>query len=241
MKKYIFLATSVVALATVSAFTKLADCGNFEQFNKGVTYTMSNYNENGKLESTVDGNVIEVIKTASSVTATIDVLTKDGKGKEMSKGQVKTSCADGKYSMDMENFISQQSRDAYKDMDVKIEGSTLDYPNNMKAGDNLANGTVTMTISDKKSAQVVSTTTVTIKNRKVEAVENKTTPAGTWECYKISYTSEVVSMFSGMTLPIKPRTTTEWFSFKVGTVRTENSKNGKLESYSELTKFNKPQ
>jgi hypothetical protein len=111
----------------------------------------------------------------------------------------------------------------------------------MKAGDNLADGTVTMTVSDKKSAQVISTTTINIKNRKVEAVENKTTPAGTWECYKITYTSEFVSLVSGMTLPIKPRTTTEWFSFKVGTVRTESFKNGKSEGYSELTKFNKPQ
>jgi hypothetical protein len=49
----------------------LADCGDFEQFNKGVTYTMSNYNDKGKLESSVDGNVIEVVKTATSTTATI--------------------------------------------------------------------------------------------------------------------------------------------------------------------------
>jgi hypothetical protein len=241
MKKYIILATSIVTLAAGSAFTMLSDCGTFEQFNKGVTYTMSNYNDKGKLESTVDGNVIDVVKTATSTSATIDVVTKDGKGKDLGKGQYKVSCTGGKFSMDMENFISQQSKDAYKDMDFKIEGNTLDYPNDMKAGDNLADGTVTMTVSDKKSAQVISTTTINIKNRKVEAVENKTTPAGTWECYKITYTSEFVSLVSGMTLPIKPRTTTEWFSFKVGTVRTESFKNGKSEGYSELTKFNKPQ
>ena len=241
MKKYIILATSVVALATGSAFTMLADCGDFEQFNKGVTYTMSNYNDKGKLESSVDGNVIEVVKTATSTTATIDVVTKDGKGKDMGKGQYKLTCTGGKYSMDMESFISQQSKDAYKDMDLKIEGNTLDYPSGMKAGDKLADGTVTMKVSDKKSGQVISTTTINIKDRTVLAVEDRTTPAGTWSCYKISYTSEFVSMVSGMTLPIKPRSTTEWFSFKVGTVRTESSKNGKLESYSELTKFNKPQ
>jgi hypothetical protein len=46
--------------------------------------------------------------------------------------------------MDMESFISQQSKDAYKDMDLKIEGNTLDYPSDMEAGDKLADGTVTM-------------------------------------------------------------------------------------------------
>lgn len=241
MKKYIILATSIVTLAAGSAFTMLSDCGTFEQFNKGVTYTMSNYNDKGKLESTVDGNVIDVVKTATSTSATIDVVTKDGKGKDLGKGQYKVSCTGGKFSMDMENFISQQSKDAYKDMDLKIEGNTLDYPNDMKAGDKLADGTVTMRVLDKKSGNEISTTIINIKDRKVEAVENKTTPAGTWECYKITYTSEFVSKVGTMTLPIKPRTTTEWFSFKVGTVRTESFKNGKSEGYSELTKFNKPQ
>jgi hypothetical protein len=241
MKKYIILASSIVTLAAGSAFTMLSDCGTFEQFNKGVTYTMSNYNDKGKLESTVDGNVIEVVKTATSTSATIDVVTKDGKGKDLGKGQYKVSCTGGKFSMDMENFISQQSKDAYKDMDLKIEGNTLDYPNDMKAGDKLADGTVTMRVLDKKSGNEISTTIINIKDRKVEAVENKTTPAGTWECYKITYTSEFVSKVGTMTLPIKPRTTTEWFSFKVGTVRTESFKNGKSEGYSELTKFNKPQ
>ncbi|MFM2017050.1 MAG: hypothetical protein RL007_706 [Bacteroidota bacterium] len=241
MKKYIILATSVVALATGSAFTMLADCGNFEQFNKGVTYTMSNYNEKGKLESTVDGSVVEVTKTPETTAATIDVVMKDGKGKDMGTGKYKITCTGGKYAMDMESFISPQMKDAYKDMDLKIEGNTLDYPNDMKAGDKLADGTVTMRVIDKKSGNEISTTIVNIKDRTVEAVESKTTPAGTWECYKITYTSEFVSKVGAMTLPIKPRSTTEWFSFKVGTVRTESSKNGKLESYSELTKFNKPQ
>lgn len=234
------IAASIVAMGTGSAFTLLSDCGSYEQFTKGVTYQMSNYNDKGKLESTVDGSVVDVIKTAETTTASIDAVMKDGKGKDLGTGKYKLTCAGGKYAMDMESFISPQMKDAYKDMDLKIEGNTLDYPSDMKAGDQLADGTVTMHVTDKKSGNEISTTIILIKDRKVEAVENKTTPAGTWECYKISYTSEITSKVGAMTLPIKPRSTTEWFSFKVGTVRTESSKNGKLESYSELTAFKKP-
>lgn len=241
MKKQIVLGISLVILVAGSAFTVLSDCGTYEQFNKGVTYTMSNYNDKGKLESTVDGNVVDVTKTAETTAATIDVVMKDGKGKDIGTGKYKVTCTGGKYAMDMESFISPQMKDAYKDMDLKIEGNTLDYPSDMKAGDKLADGLVTMRVLDKKSGNEISTTIINIKDRVVEAVENKTTPAGTWECYKISYTSEVTSKVGAMTLPIKPRSTTEWFSFKVGSVRTESSKNGKLESYSELTAFTKPQ
>ncbi|MCK6640547.1 MAG: DUF3108 domain-containing protein [Bacteroidia bacterium] len=242
MKKFIILATSVVALATGSAFTMLADCGNFEQFNKGVTYTMSNYSGKGKLTSTVDGNVVEVVKTPENIAATVEVATKDEKGKDTGTGSYKITCTGGKFTMDMESFIAPQMKGRYKDMDLKIEGNTLDYPNDMKAGDKLSDGTVTMHVIDKNSGSETSSIIIDIKERKVEAVENKTTPAGTWECYKITYTTEMTSKVGTVTLSImKPRTVTEWFSFKVGAVRSETFKNGELEGYSELTKFNKPQ
>jgi hypothetical protein len=39
---------------------------------------------------------------------------------------------------------------------------------------------------------------------------------------------------------MKPIKVVEWFSFKVGTVRSESYRNEKLEGYSELTAFKKP-
>jgi hypothetical protein len=66
----------------------------------------------------------------------------------------------------------------------------------------------------------------------VEALENMTTPAGTFKCYKIASTIETKSMISITTH------TVEWMAKDVGVVRSENyNKKGKLTSYMVLTSF----
>lgn len=238
MKKSVLIAAVAVAFIGGSSFSYFTECGSFEQFNEGVTYTMTNYSEKGKVESTVDGKVSKVVAGVESTTATIDVVMKDGKGKESGTGSYELICKGNTYSMDMKNFITAQQKETYKDMDVKMEGDMLEYPPNMSAGMALPNGNMKMIVSDKGS--VVTTITTNIKDRKCLAIETRTTPAGTWECYKISYTIEMLTNISGLNMPAMTRTTTEWFSFKVGAVRSESYRNAKLEGYSELTAFKKP-
>jgi len=73
---------------------------------------------------------------------------------------------------------------------------------------------------------------VWITNRKVEAIEDITTPAGTFTCYKISSDVETKMM---MKISIK---SVEWYAKNVGTVRTESyNNNGKLTGYTLLTDF----
>lgn len=239
MKKHILYATAAVAIIAGSSFTTLIDCADFEQFNQGVTYTMSNYNGKGKLESRIDCEVKTVTKTPESSTADIDAKFFDGKGKDNGSASYSLMCKGGTYSVDMRNFVTPEMKSGAKDMDIKLEGTMLEYPSDMKAGSTLPNGTMSMIAS--QNGQEMSTTTVVIKDRKCEAIENKTTPAGTWECYKITYTQEVTIKTAMMSIPMKPRTVTEWFSFKVGAVRTESYRKDELEMYSELTKFTKPQ
>jgi len=57
--------------------------------------------------------------------------------------------------------------------------------------------------------------TVNVSNRKVEAVESLTTPAGTFECYKISYDVATKMMINVKTKGV------EWFSKGVGMVKSE--------------------
>ena len=147
------------------------------------------------------------------------------------------TCKGGSYTMDLRSLITPEMKTAARGMEMKLEGDVLEYPSSMKAGDSLKGGEMRMMMSSGN--MLFSTTTIIIKNRKCEKVETKTTPAGTWECYKITSTQEfsMKSMMGVTQLP--PRTATEWFSYKVGPVRTESYKDGKLESYSELTAFKK--
>lgn len=75
----------------------------------------------------------------------------------------------------------------------------------------------------------------TIKNRKVEAIENVTTPAGTFKCFKISYDIVTDTFLKKVTSKA-----VQWYSENVGMVRTESyGQNGKLDSYSVLTGIQK--
>jgi len=76
--------------------------------------------------------------------------------------------------------------------------------------------------------------TISITNRKVEAVENVTTPAGTFECYKISY-----DIATKMMINVKMKGT-EWYAKNVGLVKSESYNNdGKLMGSNLLTGLTK--
>ena len=71
--------------------------------------------------------------------------------------------------------------------------------------------------------------TMSVTDREVESKETITTPAGTYECFKITQTTKIKSIV-GQTFK-----TAEYYSEGVGMIRTDTfSKNGKLESRREL-------
>ncbi|TND01573.1 MAG: hypothetical protein FD123_4233 [Bacteroidetes bacterium] len=229
------LAFSVPAIAQT--------CGDFEQFNKGVTYTMTSYNGKDKVTGTTTTTVDNASKTATGASADLTQVTKDEKGKETGTIKSTVTCDNGTYSVDMKSFVSPEMKEGYKNMDLKFEGNALNYPPTMAVGQTLPDGQVKMMAAQNGAA--FGTTVVDIKDRKVEAKETITTGAGTFECFKITYTIDLNSMMilptgGEMKMPgLKPRQVTEWFSFKVGAVKSETWKGDKKEGYTVLTALTK--
>ena len=145
----------------------------------------------------------------------------DNKGKSLGSVQLSAKCENGVYYMDMKNYMNQQSMESYKDMEMTLEGGNLEIPANLKAGDMLKNGDMKMSFSS--GGMTVMNMTIAISNRKVEAVENLTTPAGTFECYKITY-----DIATKMMINVKGKGA-EWYCKDVGMVKSESySADGKL-------------
>jgi hypothetical protein len=113
-------------------------------------------------------------------------------------------------------------------MEMSVEGGNLEMPSSMKAGDLLKDGDLKMSFSS--GGVTVMNMSVSITNRKVEAVESLTTPAGTFECYKISYDIATKMMISVKMKGI------EWYAKGVGLVKSETyGKDGKLQGSTLLT------
>ncbi|MCC7302709.1 MAG: hypothetical protein IT233_08705 [Bacteroidia bacterium] len=234
MKKLIFpLLGSALAFLLVAAKDV---CDNMLFFTEGVTSTMTSYNENGKLTGSVKSTFTKVGKITGGTSVTVHSENFDKKGKSTHTGDYTITCKSGLLYFDMKAMIPQQNQNAGTDMEMVLDGVDMEYPASLEVGASLKDANIKVTYKMKSNGSPVPMMNIEVRvfNRKVEAKESITTPAGTYECYKISEDVETQTIFK-----IKAKSV-NWFSYKVGTVRTESYKdNGKMMGYSELTEFKK--
>lgn len=179
------------------------------------------FDKKGKLTGSSTQKVTDFKKTAGGYEVKVAAETFDAKGKSMGTMNLEARCNDGIFYIDMKNLIGAQTLEAYKDMEMQIEGGNLEMPATLKAGDMLKSGD--MKISFSSGGMSIMNMTFNVTNRRVEAVENVTTPAGTFECYKISYDVATKMMINVKTKGV------EWYSKGVGLVKSESySTDGKL-------------
>jgi hypothetical protein len=149
----------------------------------------------------------------------------DTKGKTITSATNNIKCVDGIMQMDMKVFIPAAQQEQMKTGSANASDVYLEYPSNMNIGDQLKDGQLNMDY--ESTSGLKSSIEISITERKVEGKESVTTPAGTWECFRISSHNKIVSKISGIGIPIK-MDVTEWFAPGFGIVKTE-SKAGKTE------------
>ena len=182
-------------------------------------------NKNGKESGKLTYVVSDSKKSGSSITATINSEFVDTKGKTISKTTNNVKCENGVMQMDMKTFIPPAQTEQMKTGEAKATDVYLEYPANMNVGDQLKDGQFNMDY--ESTSGLKSSIEISITERKVEGKETVTTPAGTWECYKVSAKNKIISKTAGIGFPIK-MDVTEWFAPGFGIVKTE-SKTGKTE------------
>lgn len=208
-----------------SAFTATAqECGNYYylQNNKNVEMTVSN--NKGKETGKMIYNITNGKKSGAVYTATINSEFFDAKGKSINKAVNNVKCENGVVMMDMKMFIPAAQQEQMGTSTASASNVYLEYPAGMKTGDDLKDGEFSM---DIENAGMKSNISISITERKVLAKESVTTPAGTWDCFKISTKNKIVTRIAGIGIPIK-MDVTEWFAPGFGVVKTE-SKGGKTE------------
>jgi len=201
------------------------DCSTYYYLQNNKTIEMTISNKNGKEAGKMTYTVSDSKKSGSTVTATINSEFVDTKGKTITKGTNNVKCENGLMQMDMKVFIPAAQQEQMKSGTANASDVFLEYPANMNVGDQLKDGQLNM---DYESAGgLKSSIEISITERKVEGKESVTTPAGTWQCYKITSKNKITSRIAGIGIPIT-MTVTEWFAPGFGVVKTE-SKTGKTE------------
>ena len=208
------------------------DCPMYFPAQENTKMEYKQYDKKGNLSGSSIQIITGIKKSPNSTEAAISSEHFDAKGKSLGTMQLTAKCEAGVYLIDMKSYMGQQSSDPYKDMEMTMEGGSLEMPGNLKAGDILKDGDLKMSFSS--SGMTMMSMAISITNRKVEAVENVTTPAGTFECSKISY-----DIATKMMINVKMKGI-EWYAKNVGLVKSESySNDGKLAGSTILTGLTK--
>jgi len=194
---------------------------------EGTKFQITMYDKKDKLSGVMDYEVREV----SGNIATMFYEMTDEKGKMVTSSEYGITCTDDGVTIDFSSMMSPELMGQYKDMEVEMSGTDLLYPNNLSSGQSLPDADVLMTV---KMPPLNMKMNMNFFNRKVEGNESVTTPAGTFDCYVITYDSEAKMGFK-MTSSNKL-----WLAEGFGMVKQETyNKKGALIGKSVLTAFNK--
>lgn len=222
----------LIALVSISIIGVNAQCNEYYTLTSGSEWQYEHYNPKGKLSGKNHQKVTAFTKTSDGFDATVNSVMFDEKGKELMKGDLEFKCDKGTMIIDMRKFISQEQLKAFSSYEMTVESENLEIPSSLSVGQSLKDGSVTITASGGPFPMKM---TVMISDRKVEAKEPVTTPAGTFDCLKITSKTTMQNQM-GMTMTTE-FSSVEWIAPKVGVVKSESyNKNGKSNGYILLSK-----
>jgi len=232
MKKF----TCIIACILIASRLLAQDCARFIYMQTGKTIEMSTFNKKGDVEMKSLSTISDVTTSGSIITAKVATQVFDKKGNSLGTSNAKYSCNGNAVSVEMDYDAGQQTNTNMQ-IDVKQDNNTVEYPTTMQVGDHLKDGT---SIMDFGNGKINSEITVKVYDRMVLAKESVTTPAGTWDCYKISYKTANSSTFKGegadtlnkltsaiskfalkFKKPAEPSETTIWYAPDFGLVKME--------------------
>ena len=209
-------------------FTSAQDCGYMDMLDVNDHWTYTAYDAKSKPSGSVSYAVMKKWTSGDSTLVRLAMETQGKKKEENMQLEYDMACANGAIYVDMDRMFSP-ILESMEGMEFTVESDQMVMPVNPQVGDVLPDAHVTVQIM--MNGKVFMTMNVSIIERKIVGTETITTEAGTFECYVLEQTAEVNNRMMNV------RTTSkEWLNMEYGMIRSESyKKNGKLESYSELT------
>ena len=202
---------------------------NFFYPKEGKKLTYKQYDNKDKVKSITEQSLKSIKNTATGFEAVITVTNKDDKGSSIQEGKdFIVKCENGEIKLDLSSMMMNEMAGRMKGMEVSVTGDGVGYPSNLEIGKTLPDATMEMKLGINGTTMF--TGKFVIKNRKVEAKENLTTSAGTFECYKISYDLDIDMIMKHSNKVI------QWMSPNIGLIKSENlDSKGIMQNHRDLT------
>jgi len=228
MKSFLVL---LMAISFSTAMLAQNKCQGYFAFDNGAAMEYTTYDKKGELQLISAQKIIKVENTSDGyLQALVETKTTDKNGKTPIEGQFRMRCKDNTLLMDMTSMLGPQGAGAFANLEVSVTGDDLQLPSNLTPGQTLPDATAQIKAGTGGVALI--TMNVTIRDRKVVGKETLQTPAGSFDCIKMTYIAETKM------LGTKAIETAVWYADGIGMIRQESYDiKGALDSKMELTKF----
>ncbi|MEN8121293.1 MAG: hypothetical protein ABFS35_13150 [Bacteroidota bacterium] len=232
MKKLLLLTSIVITGLYFTDSIYAQDCDFYFPTEKGTIVETTSYDKKNKETDKSYLEVLDYSKNNGVTEVKIESRIDEEGIDTLGLHQFTVRCENSEFYINMDSYLDKDAMSQYQGMDIEIDSDNMTIPSNLSKGQTLNDGRVSLSISN--SGIKMMTMTVNVTDRKVEGFEKVITPAGTFNCVKISFTSEMKMIFKIKTSGV------QWFSKDIGVVKSESyDKKGKLSGTSMITKITK--
>jgi len=224
----VFLSFLIFTFTGVVSFAQ--ECGYYP-IRTGAVLGYQSLDEKGKLLSTSRTTMLNVEQSGATAVYNVKAEFWDDKNKPQQTREYTMKCVNGEFSVDMQSMIDPKSFEGFKDMELSFTGNDMTFPSLLSAGQSLPDANITVAAST--GGITIMRLTINVTNRKVVGLESVTVPAGTFECFKITYDIETKLGIKVVSSAV------QWLNRGAGSVKTETyDKKGKLVGSTLLKEFN---
>lgn len=199
----------------------------------GSGFEMNNYDGKGKPTGKLVYKIASVTPEGGKTVFAIDLESFNTKGKSEMKNTYKMTCDGNVMLLDASSLVSAEQMKSFENMEMKFTYDNIEYPTKLSVGQKLKDASVK---GDGKSGPLPITFKMLIHDRMVTAQEKLTTPAGSFDAFKIT-SDMTMETLMGMNMKFEINTVSYRAPGVIWDVKTETYRKGKLMGYSELTKI----
>jgi hypothetical protein len=196
--------------------------------NDGTKVTYDLLDKKGEKDGFIEKEYSSFQQTSDGFTALVHMKTYDKKDQLQTEGDYKILCNGNTVMVDVSSMIPEESMKAFENLEFELEMDEMEIPENLSEGQTLKDASAHL-----RSASVFPLKLdFDVTDRKVEGKESVTTPAGTFECYKITYNTKIKTIISAQYGGV------DYITEKYGVIKTESyNKKGKLIGTTLLSKL----
>ncbi|WP_428657385.1 hypothetical protein [Runella sp.] len=232
MKKYALISLLLITVV-ISTRIQAQKCLGIS-VKSGMGYEMATYNGKDKLTGKILYNIKEVNTENGATVMSIEMQSFDAKDKLQTTNAYKCSCKGNELMVDMTSMLAGQENPLFKDAQMTFSSTDLIYSDSYTVGAALKDASLKG--QGTMGGGMNLTYEMLMSNRKVAGQETITTPAGTFNAFKI--TSDMkVSTKTIMNISFDFQAVSFRAPNVLWDVRSETYRKDKLMAYSILTKI----